>query len=169
MSSTVASPSAGRQAAALGHWREAYALYTGTDPGTLPPEDLETFAEAAWWSCRADEAIELRERAVAAYQEAADPASAARLAASLSWDHVGRGAFAVAQGWLARAERLLAAEPEGREHADLLPGGRRPAPGGGVDRRRQQVLRPARRERLPGGLPHPPGPGDAARRQPRGG
>jgi class 3 adenylate cyclase len=119
MTQTVATPDAGRQAAALGHWKDAYASYVVTDADLLTAPDLEAFAESAWWSCRADQAIELRERAFAAYQAVGEPAAAARQAISLSWDHVGRGAFAVAAGWLSRAERLLTGEPEGREHAYL--------------------------------------------------
>lgn len=119
MTQTAATPEAGRQAAALGHWKEAYAHYSSGDQDALTPQDLEVYAESAWWSCRADLAIELRERAFAAYQAAGEPAAAARQALSLVWDYVGRGAFAVSQGWLARADRLLTGQPERREHAHL--------------------------------------------------
>jgi class 3 adenylate cyclase len=41
------------------------------------------------------------------------------MALTLAWDNEGRGAFAVAGGWRATAERLLADEPEAAEHARL--------------------------------------------------
>src|SRR5918999_6568398 len=44
---------------------------------------------------------------------------AARIAVALSWDQSGRGAFAVAHGWFANAERLLEGESESSEHGLL--------------------------------------------------
>ena len=38
---------------------------------------------------------------------------------TLSWDHSGRGAFSVSQGWFANAERLLEGQPESVEHGFL--------------------------------------------------
>lgn len=119
MTQTAATPDAGRQAAALGHWRDAYAAFAAADASTLTPEDAEVYGEAAFWTCRADEAIALRERAFAGYLARGDVAAAARVAAWLSWDHVSRNSFAVAHGWLARAERLLVGQPESVAHAHL--------------------------------------------------
>ena len=45
--------------------------------------------------------------------------SAARVALALCWDYEGRGSFAIAGGWLASAERLLADLPESPEHGRL--------------------------------------------------
>ncbi len=106
---------AGRQA-----WREAYAAYAGVQSQDLTPADLESYGEAAWWSGKLDEAIAYRERGYAAYTAGDDTLGAARLALTLSWDYEGRGSFAVAGGWLANAERLLADLPEAPEHARLL-------------------------------------------------
>ncbi|HEV3479508.1 MAG TPA: adenylate/guanylate cyclase domain-containing protein [Gaiellaceae bacterium] len=108
-----------RSAAARHAWREAYAAYASADEAELTPSDLEHFAEAAWWTGKLDKAIALRERAYAGFASAGDGLSAARVALALSSDHSGRGAFAVSHGWLANAERLLEAEAESPEHAQL--------------------------------------------------
>jgi class 3 adenylate cyclase len=106
---------AGRQA-----WRAAYGAYAAVDSDDLTASDLESYGEAAWWSGQLEEAIALRERAYAAYSAEGDALGAARLGLTLSWDHEGRGAFAVAGGWLATAERLLRNVPEAPEHGMLL-------------------------------------------------
>jgi class 3 adenylate cyclase len=106
---------AGRQA-----WRAAYSAYGDVDAHDLTPSDLESFGEAAWWSGKLDEAIALRERAYTGYTAADDSLGAARMALTLSWDHEGRGAFAVSRGWHANAERMLADQPEAPEHGRLL-------------------------------------------------
>ncbi len=90
---------------------------TGQD---LAAEDLERYAEAAWWTGKLDEAISLRERAHAGFVAAGEKLKAARVALILSWDYSGRGAFSVSHGWFANAERLLEEEPESAEHGLLL-------------------------------------------------
>ncbi len=117
MTQTAATPEAGRQAVGLGHWKDAYGLFQAVDADTLTGDDLAAYAESAFWTCRQDEAMALRERAFAAYISEGKPLLAATVASCLSWDHSGRGAFAVASGWLARADRLLAPLPESAEHA----------------------------------------------------
>ena len=108
-----------REAAARPSWREAYDAYASVPTSDLTPVDLELFADAAWWTGKLDEAIRLREQAYGGFAAADDALGAARLALTLSQDHAGREAYAVAQGWLAKAERLLADEPEAGEHAFL--------------------------------------------------
>src|SRR5215208_2843025 len=119
MVQVVYSLQAAREAAARHAWREAYEAYSTADAKTFAPDDLETFAEAAWWTGRLDEGISLRERAHTGYVAAGATPAAARLALTLSWDQSHRGAFAVSQGWFARAERLLEGQPESAEHAFL--------------------------------------------------
>ncbi|MDQ3876525.1 MAG: hypothetical protein M3322_13440 [Actinomycetota bacterium] len=119
MSQVVNSLEAARQGASRHAWRETYDAYASADTNDFTPEDLERFADAAWWTGRIDQAINLRESSYAAFAAAGDKLSAARLALTLSWDHVGRGAFAVAHGWLATAERLLQGQPESVEQAQL--------------------------------------------------
>ena len=100
-------------------WREAYEAYSSLDRQELPAEDLERFAEAAWWRGKLDEAINLRERSYARFSADGDRLAAARLALTLTWDQSGRGAFAVSHGWFATAERLLEGEAESTVHARL--------------------------------------------------
>jgi len=110
---------AARKAVGRHAWREAYDAYSGSDEHDLTPEDLERFADAAWWTGRLDEAIGLRERSYAGFSAAGDKLGAARLALTLSWDHMNRAAFAVSRGWFANAERLLEGQPEAAEHGYL--------------------------------------------------
>jgi class 3 adenylate cyclase len=115
----VESLEAARDAVARLAWREAYEAYSSLDRDGLGPADLERFGEAAWWRGRLQEAIGLREQAYAGFSGAGDDLAAARVALVLSDDHAGRGAFAVSGGWFATAERLLATQAEGAEHARL--------------------------------------------------
>ncbi len=119
MSATDVPVEAGRQAAPRHSWHEVYDAFRGADPQELRPEDLESFAEAAWWIGRLDEAIALRERSYAGFASAGERVSAARIALALTWDNAGRGAHAVAHGWFANASRLLEGLPESSEHAYL--------------------------------------------------
>jgi class 3 adenylate cyclase len=109
-----------RDAASRQLWRKAYEAYADLDVHEWTPSDLESYGEAAWWNGKLDEAITLRERAYAAFTADGDARAAARMALTLSWDHDSRGAFSVAKGWLANAERLLARLPESPEHGRLL-------------------------------------------------
>jgi len=119
MSQVVGSLDSARQAAARHAWREAYDAYSSADSLDLTPEDLESFADAAWWTGKLDEAISLRERSYAGFAAAGEKPGAARVALTLSWDQSGRGAFAVSQGWFANAERLLEGEPDSVERGYL--------------------------------------------------
>jgi class 3 adenylate cyclase len=119
MSQLIDALDAGRQAASRRSWREAHALYSAVENGELAPEDLESFAEAAWWTGRLEQAIDLREQAYARFSAVDDKLGAARMALALSWNYEGRGAFAVSKGWFGRAERLLQQLPESVLHAHL--------------------------------------------------
>src|SRR5215211_949745 len=119
MSQVLDSLDAARSAAARHAWRDTYEAYSLVRNEELTPADLESFGDAAWWTGRLDEAINLRERSYAGYAAADERLDAARLALTLSWDHMGRGVFAVSHGWFANAERLLDGQPESVEHARL--------------------------------------------------
>jgi class 3 adenylate cyclase len=109
-----------RDAATRLAWREAYEAFSALDRARLTPDDLERYADAAWWRGHLDEAIALRELAFAGFAKSGEKLRAARLALTLSWDHSGRGAFAVSQGWFANAERLLEGEPESTAHGVVM-------------------------------------------------
>jgi class 3 adenylate cyclase len=120
VSQVVDSLQTARQAAASNAWREAYDAYSSADAQDLTPHDLENFADAAWLTGRPNEAIKLRERSYAGYASAGEKLGSARIALTLVWDYLGKGAFAVSQGWFANAERLLEGEPESVEHGVLM-------------------------------------------------
>jgi class 3 adenylate cyclase len=120
MSQTVAPLEAARSAAARRAWREAYDGFKSAHVDDLMPQDLEQFAEAAWWTGKRDEGVKLRQRAFGAYSAAGDKASAAQVALALSWDHLSSGNLAVQRGWFAKAERLLESAPESVGYGYLL-------------------------------------------------
>jgi ATP/maltotriose-dependent transcriptional regulator MalT len=78
----------------------------------LEPDDLEAMADAAWWRCQIDESIAARQRAYNGYLAAGEPRRAAYAAWFLSLDYGIKGESLVGSGWLKRAQRHLAAEPE---------------------------------------------------------
>jgi len=118
--SQLAEPLSNARDGAERHQRQpAYDAYGAADRADLTPDDLERYADSAWWTGKIEEAIALRERAYAGFAAAGDRRRAARIALALNWDHVGREAYAVAGGWFANAETMLADEPESSEHGFL--------------------------------------------------
>ncbi|MGQ0802629.1 MAG: LuxR C-terminal-related transcriptional regulator [Actinomycetota bacterium] len=109
-----------REALARCDWAAAYDLLAGVAGETADAETLETLADAAWWTSRLEECIAVRERAYALHEEAGDRRAAASLALHLFENHSFRARPAAASGWLGRARRLLAEEPECRECGALL-------------------------------------------------
>src|SRR5262249_29849191 len=83
----------------------------------LGPEDLEVLGGALWWAARPDESNDALERAFNGYVDNGQPAQAAWVALTLGYQASRVLNEAVAGGWFARAERLLAGVPEGPIHA----------------------------------------------------
>ena len=101
-------------------WAEAYDLLRTADAaGTLPASDLELLAQAAWWTGRLPEAIEVRERAYGSATKAGDLIGAATAAINLGRDNLLRNDLGVATAWLNRAERVLEGAPENPGHGFL--------------------------------------------------
>lgn len=121
MTSTVdARLLAARSAADRHVWQEAYDLLSGVEEERdAPGAALELLAEMAWWVQRPDGALRARERAYAAYLAEGDPIRAAFMALLAAQDHNDHLAQAIASGWLARAARLLADQPESFAHGYL--------------------------------------------------
>jgi tetratricopeptide (TPR) repeat protein len=91
-----------------GRWEAARSAFADALEQEETPESLEGLSWAAWWLDDADTVFDARERACRLYRRRGDAASAARMATWLAADHLDfRGAFAVANGWLQRARRLL--------------------------------------------------------------
>ncbi|HEX6330961.1 MAG TPA: adenylate/guanylate cyclase domain-containing protein [Actinomycetota bacterium] len=110
----------GRRAAEERAWPEAYEALAAADAaGRLDAGDLELLAKAAWWVGRQNESIEARERAYSQHIERGDRPRAAFTALTLRRENAAKLAGSVAQGWLTRAERLLADEPESVSHGYL--------------------------------------------------
>jgi class 3 adenylate cyclase len=110
----------GRNAFNRNAWTEAVEAFTAVDrDGGLSPEDLELLSAAHWWSGHPDEATDELERAFTAYNDAGRRPEAAWVAMTLAYQAFQRVNAPVGGGWLARAERLLADEPESKMHARL--------------------------------------------------
>lgn len=111
---------AGQQALARGDWREARACFEEAVVRAATPQALEGLGMAAWWLYDATATFDARERAYRLYRERGDRCGAARLATCLALDHYAfHGNYAVANGWLQRAQRLLENLAAGAEHAML--------------------------------------------------
>ena len=116
----IETPESGRDAFNRHAWTEAIEAFTAADrEGDLSPEDLELLSTAQWWSGHPDEATEALERAFTAYSDAGRRPEAAWVAMTLAYQAFQRVNGPVGGGWLARAERLLADEPESKMHARL--------------------------------------------------
>jgi class 3 adenylate cyclase len=116
----IATVEDGRDAFERHAWRSAFESLREADAGApLEAADLERLGEAAWWLGRLDDLISAFERAYASYQAQGRRRDAARTALRLSAEVGHKQEHAVAAGWLRRAERLLADEPESVEHASL--------------------------------------------------
>ncbi len=113
--------SEGRAAVERRAWRDAVEALTAADATEKlsAAEDLDGLAEAAWWTGDLDVATSTRERAVAAYVERGDSERAGLLAIRNAEDFAYQRADSVANGWLARAERLLVEEAESVAHGHL--------------------------------------------------
>ncbi|MGH2476265.1 MAG: adenylate/guanylate cyclase domain-containing protein [Candidatus Limnocylindrales bacterium] len=105
-----------------GHaWEAAIEQFTVADRRQpLAPADLEKLGAAAWWAGQPARSTEALERAFAGHMEAGDAIDAARVAMGLAYESFRRQAGSIGGGWLARAERLLADQPETAVHARLL-------------------------------------------------
>jgi class 3 adenylate cyclase len=98
-----------RLAAERRSWVEAFEAYTTADrEQPLEPEDLDQVAKAAWWTGRPNDSIAAHERAYAKYVERGDVERAAFVALTLRREHAVKLDTSSANGWLARAVRLLA-------------------------------------------------------------
>ncbi|HEY1308049.1 MAG TPA: LuxR C-terminal-related transcriptional regulator [Vicinamibacterales bacterium] len=111
---------AGDEALARGDWSAARDAFEAALRTRESAEALEGLGLAAWWLDLADIVFDARERAYRLYVERNEPAAAARIAVWLAWDAWAfRGEHAVSNGWLQRARRLLADQPECPERAWL--------------------------------------------------
>ena len=111
----------GLAALARADWAGArLALESALEAGDESPEVLDALGRALWWLRDGDGAVVRRERAYAGFRRQGELARAARIALWLAREYglVWRNE-ASANGWLARAERLLTAVAPGAEQGWL--------------------------------------------------
>ncbi|MFI8516934.1 LuxR family transcriptional regulator [Streptomyces sp. NPDC085481] len=122
MAVVVAVVEQARDAAAREDWAGAYALLHEADrhpTEPLAPGDLDTLADAAWWSGHVDESVAARLRAHAAHVAAGDWRGAGATAWWLSYEYRRLGRPAAAAGWLHRARHHLEGRPDCPEQSLL--------------------------------------------------
>jgi DNA-binding CsgD family transcriptional regulator len=104
----------GHEAFRRREWQAAYDTFAACD--VLDADDYDAFAESAHWLGRAGEVIRHYNEAYRLHVEAGQPRRAAYSAFMLAIYHRLQGEGAQADGWQARAQRLLADADEGPEH-----------------------------------------------------
>jgi ATP/maltotriose-dependent transcriptional regulator MalT len=111
----------GRAALAAGDWELARSCFeTAAEELGERAEVLDGLSQAAHFQGEYDRAIELMERAFAAYRRDGERVAAVRPARWLAFLHVAvHGNVAAANGWMARAERLLEGVDDCVEHGWL--------------------------------------------------
>jgi class 3 adenylate cyclase len=115
-----AAVSAGHEALAAHRWEEAFELLSEADRrGSVDGDDLEALSLAAWFTARADVALEMKERAFRAHAGDGNGARAAALAFDIAREYAFRQKLSIASAWAGRGERLLEGEPETFAHGYL--------------------------------------------------
>ena len=90
-------------------WELAFELFSKAVHEEALPRAYEGLSWAAWWRDDATTVFDARERAYSLYRSDNDSRGAARMAIWLAVDNLDfRGAMAIAEGWLTRAENILA-------------------------------------------------------------
>lgn len=97
----------GRRALAAADWSRARAAFEAVLAEGETAEAVDGLGLALWFLGEIDEGMELRQRACAAYAEQGDCDRAARVAVWISHQYLISGRASLANGWLARAERVL--------------------------------------------------------------
>jgi DNA-binding CsgD family transcriptional regulator len=88
--------------------------------GELAAADLDALGDAAWWLGEVEEASAVLEAAYRRHLDEGRPGPAAMAAMGIGVNALLRGDGVVGAGWVGRAQRLLADQPEGVEHGYLL-------------------------------------------------
>jgi DNA-binding CsgD family transcriptional regulator len=88
----------------------------------LEADDLDSLGDCAWWLGLGDESVAAYEQAYRLHVQHDEPRKAAMSACGAAVTLFLRGDATVGSGWMSRAQRLLADEPECAEHGYLLYG-----------------------------------------------
>jgi class 3 adenylate cyclase len=101
-------------------WQEAFDLFSRADrEGDLSGRDLESLAEAGFFTAHPDIEVEAKERAFKAYAADGNRVRAAYLAFTLARQYGFMGKPSIASAWSRRGERLLEGEEETYAHGYL--------------------------------------------------
>jgi DNA-binding NarL/FixJ family response regulator len=110
----------GYEALASGDWETARAAFESALHAEELPDALDGIGRALWWLRDSERAVVYRERAYSGFRREGQLARAARIALWLSREYaLVWGNEAAANGWLARAERLLTDVAPGAERGWL--------------------------------------------------
>lgn len=111
-----------RSAHARRSWAAARAgfLAARTGDAGLCADDMDALGDCAWWLGLSDESVAAYAEAYDLYQQDRQPRKAAMSAFGVAATLFLRGEVTPASGWMARAQRLLADQPESAEHGYLL-------------------------------------------------
>ncbi len=99
-----------------GQWQRAVDAFAAADPSSFSLEDWEAWGNAALCAGVPDTSFSPFEHAVAAFEEAGERESAARVALLLANAKLEARELAIAQGWHQRALSYLKGEPECKQH-----------------------------------------------------
>jgi class 3 adenylate cyclase len=111
---------AGREAFARHAWPEAFDLLLQADAESLlSGPDLEILADAAFFAAKANQRIEVLERAFKSYEATGDRLRAAYIGLDLAQNLILRGKVSLGSAWIRRAEQLLDGQSETYAHAFL--------------------------------------------------
>lgn len=111
---------AARAAFDRGEFQQARDLFEAALAERRTPEALDGLGQALWFLCEIEAGIARREDAYADFRRAGELGRAAEIALWLAVEHAtSLGNETAASGWFRRAERILAATPPCRAHAQL--------------------------------------------------
>jgi DNA-binding NarL/FixJ family response regulator len=112
---------AARAAFANHDWTRAHESFlAAAAEAPLGADDLAALREASWWLGLIDESLAAAKNAYTQYVEASDNRSASYQAFEIAYAHFLKGEQDVGSGWIGRAQRLLADEPDCAEQGYVL-------------------------------------------------
>jgi DNA-binding winged helix-turn-helix (wHTH) protein/ATP/maltotriose-dependent transcriptional regulator MalT len=106
----------GRRLVEQGQWQRAVEVFASAEPSSFSLEDWEAWGNAALFAGMPEASVVPFEHAVAAFEEAGERESAARVALILTNVKLEARELAIAKGWHRHAQSYLKAEPEGKQH-----------------------------------------------------